>query len=310
MRPRIPLPDLLAGGPFVVRAGRDLGLSDKRMRGSDLASPFRGVRTAIAEDLDLLALCRAYTAVMREGDLFTHSTAARLWGCPLPQRWAQQDSVHVSTRAPTRAPTGRRVIGHSITLRDGFVVEQLGLPVADPATVFLQLATTLRLEDLVAVGDHLVHVPRYPSAGDPRPWVELDELRARAERAEGRGCRRARQAAALVRVGAESRPESLVRVALVQGGLPEPELNPDVLDRHGRFIGRADMLYRAARVIVEYDGEQHRTDDAQYDRDAARLEAFQAEGHLVVRARKGDLARLGPLVARVRAALHARMRTR
>lgn len=276
------------------------------MRGADLARPFRGVRTARADEEDLLTLCRAYAAIMRADAFFTHATAALLWHCPLPLRSAQLDALHVSTRAPARAPTGRRVIGHSITLGEGSVRERYGLRLADPATVFLQLASTLRLEDLVAVGDHLAHAPRYPAADDPRPLVGLDELRERAASADGRGCRRARQAAALVRSGAESRPESLVRVALVQAGLPEPELNPDIVDQRGTLVGRTDMLYRAERVIVEYDGEQHRTDDGQYDRDAVRLERFQAEGHLVLRARKGDLAHLGPFVARVRAALHTR----
>ena len=51
----------------------------------------------------------------------------------------------------------------------------------------------------------------------------------------------------------------------------------------GRFIGRGDLVYRHWRVIVEYDGDQHRTDTTQFDRDVRRLDDFAANGWRVVR---------------------------
>jgi len=37
------------------------------------------------------------------------------------------------------------------------------------------------------------------------------------------------------------------------------EVNPELFDDVGRFTARADVLFREWRVIVEYDGEQHRS---------------------------------------------------
>ena len=74
-----------------------------------------------------------------------------------------------------------------------------------------------------------------------------------------------------------------MRLAIGNVGLPEPEVNVTIRDARGRFIGRGDLVYRQWRVIVEYDGEQHRTDTTQFDRDVARLDDFAAHGWRVVR---------------------------
>lgn len=66
-------------------------------------------------------------------------------------------------------------------------------------------------------------------------------------------------------------------------GLPEPEVNVSLVGPGAEFLGRADLVYRTWRVIVEYDGDQHRTDTRQFDRDVRRLERFAAHGWTVVR---------------------------
>ena len=58
----------------------------------------------------------------------------------------------------------------------------------------------------------------------------------------------------LVRPGSESPKETELRLLLIRGGLPEPELNVDVVGKNGRFIGRGDLVYRRHKVLVEYDG--------------------------------------------------------
>ncbi|WP_161972390.1 DUF559 domain-containing protein [Glaciihabitans arcticus] len=57
------------------------------------------------------------------------------------------------------------------------------------------------------------------------------------------------------------------------------------------------------RVVIEYDGEHHRTNSAAYDRDESRIESFIEAGNAVVRVRKGALfTRPESVVARVRRA--------
>ena len=153
----------------------------------------------------------------------------------------------------------------------------------DPASLFCQLATSLSLHDLVAVGDALILELKFADPMGDRPWLSIRELRERVELYRGRGKRAALRAVELIRQGAESRPESLLRLAILDGGLPEPVVNPDIFTTSGRFIGRGDLVYRRWRVIAEYDGEQHRRDTAQYEKDVQRLENFARNGWHVVR---------------------------
>jgi hypothetical protein len=48
--------------------------------------------------------------------------------------------------------------------------------------------------------------------------------------------------------------ESWARVLFVSLGLPKPELQVEIRDERGRFLGRVDFLFRAQRTIVEFDG--------------------------------------------------------
>ncbi len=92
----------------------------------------------------------------------------------------------------------------------------------------------------------------------------------------------------------------------MRAGLPEPAINVVVRDRRGRRIRLGDMVYPEYGVLVEYDGEQHRTDDDQYDKDATHLERAFASGWIVIRVRKAHLHDPSALAARVRSALRSR----
>ena len=57
---------------------------------------------------------------------------------------------------------------------------------------------------------------------------------------------------------AESPMETRLRWLLNQARLPRPEVQTNLHDANGRFVGRADLYYPAARLILEYDGGNHR----------------------------------------------------
>lgn len=175
-----------------------------------------------------------------------------------------------------------------------------GLPVSDPLTLFIELGTILREDDLVAVGDALVLEPARLDPHDVRPWITLDALRDGCATARSHGVIRARRAAAMVRQGAESPMETALRLLIIRAGLPEPELNHELFDDSGRWIGRFDMVYRHARVIVEYDGDQHRQSTAQYEKDISRIDRALAAKWTVVRVRSKGMH---DAVRRVREAL-------
>jgi hypothetical protein len=196
-----------------------------RMTGRDLDKPFYGIRVATGVGgQDLPARCAALLVGLPDGAFFSHLTAAMLWPLPLPMPKAGEP-VHVGVPGTSRAPRRSGVAGHQMTDPLAGVVYRGGLPVVDPATLFCQLATELSLHDLVAVGDALILRPVYQQQ-DRRPWVPLPELAERVASYRGRGKQAASTALALIRHGAESRPETLVRLAIMDAGLPEPEVNP------------------------------------------------------------------------------------
>ena len=57
---------------------------------------------------------------------------------------------------------------------------------------------------------------------------------------------------------AESPMETRLRWHLLQAGLPRPEVQAELRNQEGRFVGRADLYYPQARLAIEYDGGNHR----------------------------------------------------
>lgn len=300
----LPLPHPLRVRPFTTAEAAKHGIGESRLRGGDLRRPFHGVRLPVEIDTGF-ALARGYAPLLRPGDRFSHVTAAQLWGLPLPAplERASKGQVAVTVRPPRAAPRGRGVTGHRSSF--GVATTRHGLACSDAVTVFCELAILLSVEDLVAVGDALVLEPRVLDPRELRPWCSRAELHAAAEAFRGRGCRRARSAAAMVRAGSESRPESLLRLLLASAGFPEPRLNLDIRDPGGRLLGRADLCYPEWRLIVEYDGDQHRSSTRQYERDMTRVEDLVRAGYAVIRVRQhGLFAQPDRTVRRVREALH------
>jgi hypothetical protein len=277
MRKRSELPRSLNPDGFTVADARAAGVSPKRIRAGDLEIPFRGVR-ASATDREFNALARAYAARMPAGQFFSHTTAAQLLGIPLPQRVTRDTVLHVSAVAPDRAPRMTGVIGHTASVRPELWLSD-GLTISAPVPTWCDLAITLGLDDLIAAGDYLL--------GSLRPPATLMDLtNAVTERFGSRGTQRLRQSLLWVRPRVESRQETRLRLLVVRAGFPEPETNVYLPLRPGRKRVRGDLVYEKYRVLLEYDGEQHRIDDAQYARDLERLDDVMADGWRVIRVLK------------------------
>ncbi|CEA07547.1 hypothetical protein BN1051_00862 [Arthrobacter saudimassiliensis] len=278
MRVPEPLPSTLST-PFTVAEARQLGLTPGRLRSGDLRLPSRGIRVPVhrggsvgaageaaarAEQRELAARCRPYLQLLPDAVL-SHTTAARLHGLPLPPSYRHEPVLHL-TRAPGRgAPRRRHVQGHRQALNDAEVVLLgEGLRVTSPARTWVDLATLLCADDLVAAGDYLVS-EYLRSFGVPRrPVIPLAQLRAYVfGLAAVPGIRAARRAAELLRVGVDSAPESRLRLMLHRAGLPEFTPNEPLLDETGHPAVWADLGCREFRTCVEYDGAHHLTRDQQ-----------------------------------------------
>ena len=236
---------------------------------------------------------------LRDGERFSHATAARLYGLPLP--WGLDDRIHV-TSPPGIAPSRHRGCrGHH---DDGTGIRLIdGLPVSTPEQTFIELGRLLPTDALVAVGDHLVHVPRFPEAG--RPWTTIERLAAACTERRA-GVVRARAALGSVRQGVESPMETALRLLLVGAGLREPVCGYELRDGDRR-IGWFDLAWPQQRVLGEYDGDQHRTSAEQYEKDIRRFDDAAEIDWRVVRVRKSGMRRAerATTVARFRRALAA-----
>jgi hypothetical protein len=110
----------------------------------------------------------------------------------------------------------------------------------------------------------------------------------------------------LIRTRSASRPETHCRLTQVDAGLPEPDLNYDVYV-NGVRIACVDLAYPRLRIAIEYEGEHHLLDPAQWARDIQRYEKLAAAGWHVIRVTKGELFdEPAKLVRRVRAAIVSR----
>ncbi|WP_067949529.1 hypothetical protein [Agromyces sp. NDB4Y10] len=270
--PARPLPPQLRRVPFSVPRADELGVPRGRLRALDLSAPFHGVRATVPPATHA-ERCAAFAARMPVTQVFSHATAALLWGVPLPSA-LERGPLHVSALRG-REPRVPGVVGHRLRADRVRVGAVRGLPVVSACDSWCQLATALSHDDLVAAGDRLL--------GWPRPLVSADELDAAIERHRGGRGTSARDAARLdLRPGAASPRETRLRLQVIRAGFPEPELNAPIPLSAG-WTAHGDLVFRAYGVLLEYDGEQHRGDDAQFHRDVERLNDLAADGWIVIR---------------------------
>lgn len=332
-----PLPPPL-GDTFSVRAAREAGVTGARLRARDLESPFSGVRRLRAPDevpqdhddsptaayariatARLVSTAHAYGTVMSEEAFFCHVTAAAIWGLPLPLRVLRMESrssptgtrgerpIDVGVRLPRRGPRVSGVRTHRLAGELLSVREVGGRRVTSPATTWAQLAEELTVDELIIVGDAIVHQPRGRNAIKGAPGsglATLDQLAAAATAGRRTGVEKLRQALPHIRAGSMSPPETQLRLAATRAGLPEPALDFDVLDPSGAMIGFTELAYPRWMILIEFEGDHHRVSRAQWDRDIEKHARCVELGWNVLRfTGRHVYPTPEPAVARIRAAL-------
>ena len=193
-----------------------------------------------------------------------------------------------------RGPRGLRVHRTEVTAAEVVTV--------DASEGVARLTTPLRTAWEIAIQEPLPGAVALLDAMTRAGHVDGGSLARLARDAHGRwGARRFAKVAPLVDGRSESRPESLIRVACVRAGLPAPVPQFVVLDG-GRFLGRVDLAWPEARLIVEYEGSYH-FDELQIRRDDRRYEGLVAAGWRVIRLSAADLRDLADVVSRIARAL-------
>lgn len=220
-------------------------------------------------------------------------TAGLLWGCPLPLAQQNDLKIHLAKLGGGTRPVRKGVAGHRLVLRDADVVMLDGVRVTSPARTWLDLAAVLPLDDLVVAGDHFICSQSRSFGPRKAALCSLAELHEQVLANPGaRGIRIARQALELCRVGADSAPESRLRLALGRLGLPEPALSYVVLDQTGWELAWPDVAFPAFKVAVNYDGRHHLL-ERQRESDIRRDESIAAIGWTSVTVTAGQVRTWG-----------------
>jgi hypothetical protein len=280
MRTPADLPAELRDRSFNVRDATAVGVSPERLRRLDLHRPFRGVRTLEHPDT-LVAVARAYAPRLTDRGFISHTSAAAVWGIPLPL--SIDPRVHVSHPHGYRAVRTTGVIGHHLVMRPEELTEIDGIPITTPERTWCDLAGWMGLEALVAAGDRVLW--------HRAPLASAESLADMVEHHPGRRGRTIRQwALSMLSDRADSPPESILRTRIVLSGLPKPTVNVALRGPNGEWIGQPDLAFEEFREVLEYEGDGHRTDRAQWLKDLKRVPRFEDFDWHVTRAGSDDLS--------------------
>ncbi|WP_431277189.1 hypothetical protein [Leifsonia poae] len=245
----------------------------------------------------IIERCQSFRPLMDDGHFFSHVTAAIIYGLPVPPEHEASRLIHVSVMIPRRAPRGDGIIGHKLRVDPDTLRLWNGLRVPPPIEVWCELASMMSIDDLIVAGDAIVR------RRDPLGST-ADLASAAADAVNRPGVKRLRSALESIRARTDSPMETRLRLAIARAGLPEPEVNWAVLGTDGSFKGFADLAFPQYRVIVEYDGDQHRSDPDQYFSDVDRLWTFQTLEWRIVRVNKSHTANgCAEAIDRIRTAL-------
>ena len=283
------IPPELTKSPFSLKEARNAGLTLSSLRGkawrrlgAELYC-WQGMRT------DSWLLLSAWRGLLPPDAVFAGATAA----------WIHGLDFHPTNPVEIVVPHGS-----GIRSRPGLSVRRCEIPSCETVTVRGLRATTLprtlldlcvrwlAVEALVAI-DMAIHLGLTDAAA----------LSRHADATHGRAGARRLRSLAEIAAGAESPMETRLRWLLIQAGLPRPEVQTDLHDSEDRFVGRADLYYPAARLVLEYDGGNHRERLVEDDR---RQNLLINAGFRLLRFTAADIhGRPDIVVAQVRAALGA-----
>ena len=124
-----------------------------------------------------------------------------------------------------------------------------------------------------------------------------------------KGCHAATRVAELASAKSESAGESRTRWLLLTLGYQPPQQQAEIADEHGLLVARVDFLFRAEKVIVEFDGMLKYTDPSALRREKVREDRLRELGYEVVRLTWADLDDPSLIARRLEAAF-ARARAR
>ena len=161
----------------------------------------------------------------------------------------------------------------------------------DELTRVAGLPVTTRARTAFDIGRHLARgkaLARLDALMRATPF-SVEDVQLLAKRYQGaRRIRQLRDLLPLVDGGAASPRETWLRLLLIDAGFPKPTTQIPVVEGRGRLVRMLDMGWEDLLVAAEYDGDQHRTNRAQYVKDLKPQPKLERLGWIVVRVVKED----------------------
>lgn len=256
------LDDLLNGQVGVATTGQLLTVLsrsqlDTRIQRGDLVKVWPGVYSRVEPDL----LVRLRGLDLRAGEpvALCLSSAAAAHGFDTEG----VDDLHVLN--PVRHQL-RNSDGLVVHRRDGAPLSEVeGRPVTEPGWTAVEVARGLRRPRALATLD---------AALRSGTCDRHDLVRAVMKQAGRRGIVNVRDLVPLADAAAESPMESEARLMMIDGGLPRPELQYELVDRSGR-LWRLDFAWPSVKLAVEYDGFDWHSDPESFRRDRQKRAALR-----------------------------------
>ncbi|PXA68593.1 hypothetical protein [Cryobacterium arcticum] len=201
---------------------------------------------ALGPDERYLRRIHAHAVVAEEPVVYSHVSAAALWGLPIVGAWPPE--IHWSTAAAAGGRTRHGVVRHTQE-HDLDVTVHDGLRVTSVAATAVALARVLRFGQAVAVMDKAIHEPREGHA--LTTIAELERAFGQLGRVPGRTA--ARRVLEFASPLSGSPGESISRAGIFMLGFLLPELQVSHWDRDG-LIGFTDFFWRGVGSVGEFDG--------------------------------------------------------
>lgn len=233
------------------------GITPTQLRSRRFRHLMRGIVIPSDEPVTMRTWVAAARLVLGPGAVAIGRTALQLCGLDIG------DTLPVKFATPQRVRT--RIPQISVVWRSGLDARN---PVQLTKDAVIYEAATLPLKDAVTLCDRVLYC-KLATASSMRRWC--DDASGRAAKA-----------LALARPGAESIPETHVRLCIAFSGCPEPTPQVTINDARG-FIGRFDLGLTEYGVLIDYEGDHHRVDKRQWNKDLNRGQRIQMLGMRLVR---------------------------
>ncbi|AGB25299.1 hypothetical protein Mycsm_05091 [Mycobacterium sp. JS623] len=260
-------------GPFIGSEAINNGAIRKHELRAEYRPEFPDVYVPKDAVLTLRERARAGWLYSHREGVIAGVTASALHGA----RWVDNDLPIELIWSNARRPRGLRT--YDMRLRADELAEYEQMRITTVERSAFDIGRRGRLDDAVARLDALGNATRF----------KADDVRVIADHHRGaRGMLQLRVALDLYDPGAESPKETWLRLLMIRAGYPRPQTQIPVPRPDGRGWYYLDMGWEDLKLAVEYDGEQHRNDPAQFAYDILRSEDLDVIGWTRIRVVKAN----------------------